>query len=76
MDYWAGIFFWFCAFLRVELLYIWVTCDNISAMSGEYDTLILKSSCDKQISSIYLLLLYCIADNDMCVYPKMFLSVL
>ena len=45
MDYWTGIFL-FYTFLRVGLLYIWVTCDNISALSGEYDTLILKSYCE------------------------------
>ena len=34
MDYWTDIF-WFYTYLRVGLLYIWVTCDNISALSGE-----------------------------------------
>ena len=49
---WTGIlewttgltFFWFYTFLRVGLLYIWVTCDTITALSGEY---FLKNSCDK-----------------------------
>ena len=71
-NHWTGIlewttgltFFWFYTFLRVGLLYIWVTCDNISVLSGEYDTLILKSSCDKQIKciSIHCYILYCMAD--------------
>ena len=45
LDYWTGIlewttgltFSWFYTFLRVGLLYIWVACDNISALSGGYD---------------------------------------
>ena len=36
MDYWTDTFFWFYTFLRVGLLYIWVICDNISALSGDY----------------------------------------
>ena len=74
MDYWTGIFFWFYTFLRVGLLYIWVTCDNILVLSGEDDTLILKSSCDKPIKCISIhcaTLLY-----GRYVYPKMFLSLL
>ena len=51
-NHWTGIlewttglaFFWFYTFLRVGLLYIWVT---YTALSGEYDTLIIKSGCDK-----------------------------
>ena len=57
-NHWTGLewttgleFFWFYTFLRMELLYIWVTCDNISVLSGEYDTLILKSSCDSQLNA-------------------------
>ena len=42
-NHWTGILewttgltiFWFYTFLRVGLLYIWVTCDNISALSGK-----------------------------------------
>ena len=45
LEYWNGLlewttgltfFFWFYTCLRVGLLYIWVTCDNISALSGDY----------------------------------------
>ena len=28
----------FYTFLRMGLLYIWVTCDNISALSADYGT--------------------------------------
>ena len=45
-NHWTGIlkrtaglmYFWFCTFLRVGLLYNRVKCDNISAESGDYDT--------------------------------------
>ena len=37
MDYWTDIFL-VLHILKVGLLYTWVACDNISALSGEYDT--------------------------------------
>ena len=43
-SHWTGILEWttgltFFLVLHIfKLLYIWVTCDSISALSGEYDT--------------------------------------
>ena len=49
-------FFWFYTFLMVGLLYIWVICDNISALSGECDTSILKVAVISQMGSIKCIL--------------------
>ena len=46
LDYWTGIlewttgltFFLVLHIFKVGLLYIWVACNNISTLSGEYDT--------------------------------------
>ena len=56
------------------LLYIWVTCDKISVWSGEYDTLILKSSCDSQLNA-FLFTATLLYGMPICI-PKMFLSLL
>ena len=54
-----------------------MTCDNISVLSGEYDTLILKSSCDKPIKCISIHCYSTVWHADMySVYPKIFLSLL
>ena len=38
-DWNTGLTFYFgFTHFKVGLLYIWVACDNISALSGEYDT--------------------------------------
>jgi len=64
IDYFTGSFFLFYTFLEIGLEYIWVTCDNISALSGEYDTRIICEETNRfQLHVFYLLVdsIYCFA---------------
>ena len=47
----------FYTFLRMGLLYIWVTCDNISALSGGYGTKKHNVAVISQLGSIKFILI-------------------
>ena len=79
MDYWTVFVF----FLVLHIFKGGVTVHlgdlySISALSGEYDTVIIKSVKAKwiQLNAFYSLLLYFIADTDVCIPKNVSLSLL